>query len=279
MTAATEIAGVPLDRPRIMGILNVTPDSFSDGGKYNHLDTAFAHAVQLKADGADILDVGGESTRPGSDPVPVQEELARVIPVIERLTAEGLGPVSIDTRKVAVMRGAVEAGATLINDVSALTYDPNAVEVAASLDVPVILMHAQGDPKTMQEAPAYDDVVGEVLSYLAGRVATCERAGIVRSKIIADPGIGFGKSLAHNLALLANLQRFHDLDVPLLLGASRKRFIGAIDADASPEQRLGGSLAAVAAGLVAGVQLYRVHDVKETAQFLAVSGAIAANRR
>lgn len=273
------IAGVPLDRPRIMGILNVTPDSFSDGGRFDHLDAAVAHARQMKADGADIIDIGGESTRPGSDPVSLDDELARVIPVIERLAAEGLGPLSIDTRKSQVMSAAVKAGAAIINDVSALSYDPKALTVAAAFKVPVILMHAQGDPKTMQDAPTYSDVVAEVFGYLQERIAACEAAGIGRDLIIADPGIGFGKTLDHNLALLANLVRFRELDVPLLLGASRKRFISMIDPDAPADQRIGGSLAAVAVGVRADVQLFRVHDVKETAQFLAISDAISSNRQ
>ncbi len=274
-----QIAGVPLDRPRIMGILNVTPDSFSDGGHFAALDAAIEHARAMKAAGADFIDVGGESTRPGSDIVPLDKELVRVIPVIEHLVAAGLGPVSIDTRKSDVMRAAVNAGAALINDVSALSYDPKAMATVASLNVPVVLMHAQGDPKTMQDDPHYNDVVEEVFAYLASRIEACEGAGLGRANIIADPGIGFGKTLAHNLDLLANLKRFADLGVPLLLGASRKSFIGKVDDGASVDARLGGSLAAAASGLAAGVNIFRVHDVRETVQFLAVSGAIAANRR
>lgn len=278
MTKAS-LCGLSLDRPRIMGILNVTPDSFSDGGRFVDVDAAVAHARAMKAVGADFIDVGGESTRPGADEVPIDEELARVIPVIERLVAEGLGPVSIDTRKAAVMAAAARAGASLINDVTALTFDEGALNAAAESGLPVVLMHAQGDPKTMQKDPHYDDVVAEVRDYLAARIAECESVGIDRSKIVIDPGIGFGKMLEHNLALMANLDVFEDLGCPLLLGASRKSFIQKIDQGAGAEDRLGGSLAAVAAGLAQGIKLFRVHDVAETAQFIRVSAEIMRNRK
>jgi len=277
MTTGT-LCGLALDRPRIMGILNATPDSFSDGGRFDKIEAALEHAREMKAAGADIIDVGGESTRPGSDEVPAGEELDRVIPVIERLIAEGLGPVSVDTRKADVMREAAKAGAALINDVSALTYDTDALDAVAVSRLPVVLMHAQGDPKTMQDAPHYDDVVGEVRAYLAQRISACEAAGISRDKIIVDPGIGFGKTLEHNLTLLANLGAFTDLG-PVLLGASRKSFIGKIDAGADADMRIGGSLAAVARALPQGVKLFRVHDVRETAQFLNVFHEIMRNRK
>jgi len=278
MTNAS-LCGLSLDRPRIMGILNVTPDSFSDGGRFVDVEAAVAHARAMKAAGANIIDVGGESTRPGADEVPVDEELARVIPVIERLVAEGLGPVSVDTRKAVVMTAAARAGASLINDVTALTFDEDALKAAAESGLPVVLMHAQGDPKTMQQDPHYDDVVVEVRDYLKTRIAECESAGIDRNKIVIDPGIGFGKTLEHNLTLMANLDVFEGLGCPLLLGASRKSFIQKIDEDAGAEQRLGGSLAAVAAGLSQGVKLFRVHDVPETAQFIRVSLEIMRNRK
>ena len=273
------LCGIALDRPRIMGILNVTPDSFSDGGQFVALDAAVAHARAMKEAGADFIDVGGESTRPGAEEIPVDEECARVIPVIERLVGEGLGPVSIDTRKALVMTAAARAGAALINDVTALTFDEGALAAAAQSGLPVVLMHAQGDPKTMQKDPHYDDVVGEVRDYLAARIAACEVVGIPREKIVIDPGIGFGKTLEHNLALMANLDRFDDLGCPLLLGASRKSFIQKIDESAGPADRIGGSLAAVAAGLSAGVKLFRVHDVVETSQFIRVSLEIMCNRK
>jgi len=259
-----------------MGILNVTPDSFSDGGRFDKIEAALEHAREMKAAGADIIDVGGESTRPGSDEVPADKELDRVIPVIERLVAEGLGPVSVDTRKAATMREAAMAGAALINDVSALTYDTDALDAVATSGLPVVLMHAQGDPKTMQDDPHYDDVVAEVRSYLAQRISACEAAGISRDKIVVDPGIGFGKALEHNLTLLANLGAFTDLG-PVLLGASRKSFIGKIDAGADAYMRIGGSLATVAHALHQGVKLFRVHDVQETAQFLKVFREIMRN--
>lgn len=278
MTHAT-LCGLSLDRPRLMGILNVTPDSFSDGGRFVAVETAVAHARAMKAAGADFIDVGGESTRPGADEVSVDEECARVIPVIQRLVAEGLAPVSIDTRKAPVMTAAVRAGAALINDVTALTFDEGALAAAAESGLPVVLMHARGDPKTMQKNPRYGDVVGEVQAHLAARIAACEAVGIARNKIAIDPGIGFGKTLEHNLTLMANLDAFDELGCPLLLGASRKSFIQKIDEGAGADDRLGGSLAAVAAGLSQGVKLFRVHDVAETAQFIRVSAEIMRNRK
>jgi dihydropteroate synthase len=262
-----------------MGILNVTPDSFSDGGRFADVESALAHARAMKAAGADFIDVGGESTRPGAAEVPVDEELARVLPVIERLRAEGLGPISVDTRKARVMREAATAGADLINDVSALTFDPGALPAAAETGLPVVLMHAQGTPETMQKDPRYKDAVAEVHAYLADRIAACVSAGIGKDKIVIDPGIGFGKTLQHNLELLANLARFDDLGCPLLLGASRKSFIQKIEEGAGPDDRLGGSLAAAAAGLEQGVKLFRVHDVAESAQFIRVWLEIMRNRK
>lgn len=258
-----------------MGVVNATPDSFSDGGRFFDPAAAIAHGLKLAADGADILDIGGESTRPGADAVPAGEELRRVMPVIE-----GLGKVdaalSIDTRKPEVARAAIAAGASIWNDVSALTYAPESRETAASLGCKVVLMHAQGDPKTMQIAPRYDDVIEEVYAFLAARIGACEAAGMPRERLIIDPGIGFGKTRDHNLALIAGLARFTDLGCPVLLGASRKRFIASLDRDAPAEARLGGSLAAALAGAARGASIFRVHDVAETRQALAVFGAIGA---
>lgn len=260
------IDSLDLEVPAIMGILNVTPDSFSDGGKFDHVEAALERAREMKRRGAHIIDVGGESTRPGAETLAVVEELERVMPVIEVLLAEGLGPLSIDTRKAEVMEAAAEAGVAMINDVSALTFDGRAIAVAAHSQLPTVLMHSFGDPKTMQANPTYDDVVEEIYSYLAERLETCERAGLDRSLCIVDPGIGFGKTLDHNLVLLANLDRFQSLGVPVMLGASRKSFIGKASRGEEVHERIGGSIASVLAGLERGVQIFRVHDVMETAQ-------------
>ncbi|CAN5511750.1 dihydropteroate synthase [soil metagenome] len=262
-------------RPRVMGIVNVTPDSFSDGGRFFDHDAALAQALRLIEDGAHILDIGGESTRPGAAPVPAQEEIARVVPLIEAIRAISDVAISIDTMKPAVARAAVAAGATIWNDVAALRFVPGAPEVAAELGCEVVLMHMLGQPGTMQDAPRYDDVVAEVEAFLLARALTAMAAGVAREKIWLDPGIGFGKTPAHNVALLAALPRLVALGYPVLLGASRKRFIAALDPlGAEADQRLGGSLAAHLHGAVAGVAAVRVHDVRETAQALAVWGAI-----
>ncbi len=262
-------AGVPVDSPRLMGIVNVTPDSFSDGGDFADADAAVAQARRLAEEGADFVDVGGESTRPGSDPVSPGEERARVLPVIEAL-ADQPAPISIDTRKAAIMTEAAAAGAKVINDVSALTHDPDALGAAAAAGLPVVLMHALGDPKTMQDDPRYDDVLLEVYDFLAARIAVAEAAGIPRGRIAVDPGIGFGKTLEHNLALLKGLSLFHGLGVPVLVGASRKRFIGTLDGQPEAKQRLPGSIAAALIAASQGVQIIRVHDVRETRQALRV---------
>jgi dihydropteroate synthase len=264
-------AGVPMDRPRLMGILNVTPDSFSDGGDFAKAETAVAQARQLVDDGADFVDVGGESTRPGSDPVALEDERARVIPVIEALT-DLAAPISIDTRKAAIMSEAAEKGAKVINDVSALTHDPEALSAAAATGLPVVLMHALGDPKTMQDDPRYEDVLLEVFDFLRARVNAAIAAGIPREHIAVDPGIGFGKTLEHNLSLLKGLSLFHGLGVPVLVGASRKRFIGALSDEPEARQRVPGSIAAALVAAAQGVQLLRVHDVRETRQALQVWG-------
>jgi dihydropteroate synthase len=264
------IAGLSLDRPRIMGIINVTPDSFSDGGLHSEAEAAIAQGLALAAEGADILDIGGESTRPGAAYVPVEEELKRVIPVIEGLRRQTDALISIDTRKAEVMRRAASAGADILNDVSALTHDAEAMQTAAETGLPVILMHAQGDPRTMNDNPQYDDVVLDVFDYLEGRIATCEAVGIPRAKLVVDPGIGFGKHLHHNVAVMASLSLYHALGVPVLLGASRKKLIDHISDVPNPRDRVPGSLAAALAGAAQGVQIIRVHDVAATRQALNV---------
>ncbi len=260
---------IRLDQPQVMGILNVTPDSFSDGGRFDGAEDAIGAGVDMAAAGAAILDVGGESTRPGATLVWEGDEIARVGPVIARLAAGG-NAVSADTRKAEVMRAAIEAGAGMINDVSALTFDPRSVEVMAASSVPVVLMHHQGDPATMQDDPRYGDVLVEVYAWLEERIAFAEAAGIARSRIIVDPGFGFGKSVAHNLALMNGLALFHGLGCPIMIGASRKRTIGALDREAPADQRLAGSLAFALKAAEQGAQLIRVHDVPETVQALRV---------
>jgi dihydropteroate synthase len=262
--------------PLVMGIVNVTPDSFSDGGRHLALEDALAHARRLIAHGADILDIGGESTRPGAEPVAEAEELARVVPLITAIRSESAIPISIDTMKPAVARAAVAAGATMWNDVAALRFAPDAPDVAADLGCQVVLMHMLGEPRSMQTAPRYDDVAGEVEAFLLARAEAAMAAGVAREKIWLDPGVGFGKTLDHNLALLRALPRLAALGFPVLLGASRKRFIAAIDPTANdPADRLGGSLAVALEGARAGVAAVRVHDVAETRQALAVQAAVA----
>jgi dihydropteroate synthase len=270
------LAGLTLDRPRIMGIINVTPDSFSDGGLHASVEAAIAHGLKLAEEGADIIDIGGESTRPGADYVPVDAEIARVIPVIEGLRERTEARISIDTRKAEVMARAAAAGADILNDVSALTHDPEAMAVAAETGLPVILMHAQGDPRTMNDNPQYSDVALDVFDYLETRIAACEAAGIPRAKIVADPGIGFGKHLHHNVAVMASLSLYHALGVPVLLGASRKKLIDHISDVPNPRDRLPGSIAAALAGAAQGVQMVRVHDVAATRQALNVWRAALA---
>ncbi len=262
------IAGLAMDRPRIMGIVNVTPDSFSDGGLHADAAAAVAHGVALAEAGADMLDVGGESTRPGADPVPEEVEIARVRPVIAALGARLDLPVSADTRKAPVARAATGAGAAMINDVSGLTHDlAMAAEVAGS-GAALCLMHSPADPKVMQQRASYADVLLDVYDWLERRLALAERAGIPRSRIVVDPGIGFGKTLAHNLRLLRGLSLFHTLGCPILLGVSRKSFIGAVSGESAPARRVAGSLAVALDAVRQGVQLLRVHDVAETRQAL-----------
>ena len=259
-----DFGGLTLDRPRLMGILNVTPDSFSDGGRFLRPEAAVMQA-RLMATGADIIDIGGESTRPGAVEVAVDAEIQRTAPVIAALRDGGLDlPVSIDTRKAAVAAVSLAAGASWVNDVTALRFDPAMAGVVASSGCPVILMHSIETPLTMQDDPVYDDVLLDVYDALAARIVFAEAAGIARNRIAIDPGIGFGKTLAHNLSLLARLSLFHNLGVPVLLGASRKRFIGTLSAESDAARRLPGSLAVALAGVAQGVQMLRVHDVTET---------------
>lgn len=268
-------AGLSLEHPRIMGIVNATPDSFSDGGDTFEADRAVARALALVEAGADIIDVGGESTRPGSLPVSAEDEIARTRPVVRALAERGIC-VSIDTRHAPVMAAALEAGARIINDVTALEGDADSLRVAASSDAALCLMHMQGAPQTMQADPRYDCAPLDVYDYLAERVAACTTAGIDIGRIAVDPGIGFGKTVDHNLQILAALALYHGLGCPILLGASRKTFIGKLSRGEEPKQRGAGTVAAHLAGLDAGVQIIRVHDVAEAAQALAVWRGIHA---
>ncbi|MBC8036968.1 MAG: dihydropteroate synthase [Rhizobiales bacterium] len=273
-TPRTALGGLAFDRPLIMGIVNVTPDSFSDGGLHALAEDAVAQGLGLAGEGADLLDVGGESTRPGSDGVAEDEELRRVVPVIEGLSRAG-HIVSCDTRKADVMRAAIDAGATVINDVSALQHDPQSAATIAELNCPVVLMHAQGDPKTMQLSPAYDDVALDVHDALESRIEACVAAGISRSKIVIDPGIGFGKTFRHNLDVLNQLTLFHGLGVPLLVGLSRKGFVGALTDEKVAGQRVHGSVGGAVHAALNGAHILRVHDVKATVAALAVALAAA----
>jgi dihydropteroate synthase len=274
MAPRPPFAGLSLDRPRIMGVVNVTPDSFSDGGRYAGRSAAIAHGRALVDAGADIVDIGGESTRPGAVPVSLDEELDRVVPVIEVLAGEGV-LVSIDTRRAPVMRAAVAAGARIINDVTALAGDPASLETAAASGAAIVLMHMQGEPRTMQHDPAYRDAPLDLYDVFAERLAVCRHAGIEPGRIAVDPGIGFGKRDPHNLAILADLALYHGLGCALTLGVSRKSFIGRLSRGEDAEHRLAGSLAAALAGLDRGVQVIRVHDVRETAQAVAIWRAVA----
>ncbi len=260
-----------LNAPKVMGIVNVTPDSFSDGGRFISTDKAIAHAHDLVAQGADILDIGGESTRPGATPVPLDEELSRVIPVIQGLAGIGV-PLSIDTYKPEVMRAAILAGVDIVNDVCAL-QEPKALEIVAASDVGVCLMHMQGRPQNMQQDPQYQDVVQEVYDFLKGRLAAAEQVGIAKARITLDPGFGFGKRTAHNLALLEGLSTLQKLGAPLLIGLSRKSVLGQV-AGADVNERLYASLAASVISVMKGANIVRVHDVKATVEALKVASAV-----
>lgn len=265
--------------PRVMGVVNVTPDSFSDGGRYLGADVAIAHARRLLAEGADILDIGGESTRPGAAPVSVDEEIGRILPVVRAIREQSAALISIDTMKPEVMRAAAAAGASIWNDVAALGFAPSGPAVAAALGCEVMLMHMQGEPGTMQDNPVYADVVGEVCAFLQARADIALAAGVRREAIWVDPGIGFGKSLEHNLQLLANLDRIKALGFNTILGVSRKRFLRAIDPSAvEATDRLGGSLAGALIGAEAGMDVIRVHDVRETVQALKTWSLVRARQ-
>jgi dihydropteroate synthase len=258
-----------LSRPQVMGVLNVTPDSFSDGGRFATTEAALAHARAMMGAGAALIDVGGESTRPGAEPVPVAQELERVLPVIERLVEESAVPVSIDTRHPEVMRAALEAGASMVNDVTALR-SPESLQIVAESNCAVCLMHMQGEPRTMQRAPSYVDVVGEVRSFLAERVAACVAAGIALERLVIDPGFGFGKTLAHNLELLRHLGSLGER--PVLVGLSRKSMVARLTGDADP---LPGSLALAVVAALQGARLVRAHDVGPTVAALKIVAAMA----
>jgi dihydropteroate synthase len=261
-------------RTHIMGILNVTPDSFSDGGRYADAEPALAHARDMAAAGADIIDIGGESTRPGAAPLAQEEELRRIIPLIERLSAELTVPISVDTYKSSVAKKAIEAGAAIVNDISGLRFSPDMANVVADTGVAVVIMHIKGTPRDMQQNPVYDDVVGAVMAYLEEGIEIAVKAGVDREKILIDPGIGFGKTLEHNLIILNRLEEFRALGRPILLGPSRKKFIGTVLGIPVPEQRVDGTAAAVALGIERGARVLRVHDVARMAQVAKMTDAI-----
>jgi len=272
-------------RTCIMGVVNVTPDSFSDGGKYLSIDTAVAHGERLFREGADILDIGGESTRPFSDPVSAGEEIRRVVPVIRELVRRVSIPVSIDTKKAVVAKDAIDAGASIVNDISALKADPDMADLVAQAGVPVVLMHMQGTPKTMQKAPAYRNLISDITKFLAEAIAYAENHGIPRAKIIIDPGIGFGKTVAHNLSLIKNLAAFNALDTPLLIGPSRKAFIRSIinkkHPDAvKPDSQIveTGTQAAIAAAILHGAHIVRVHNAADSRATAGIMDAIKTAR-
>ncbi|TCL08630.1 dihydropteroate synthase [Shimia isoporae] len=275
MTAQrSSVSGLDLSRPQIMGILNVTPDSFSDGGQHVGASAARAHAVRMMGHGAALIDVGGESTRPGAEQVDIEEEISRTAPAIRAIRQESEVPISIDTRKAAVAKAAISAGATLVNDVAGFTFDPDLAPLAATHGVPVCVMHAQGDPQTMQANPRYDDVLLDVYDFLETQVEALIGLGIARDHIVVDPGIGFGKTLQHNLDLLGRISLFHSLGCAVLLGASRKRFIGTIGNAPLASDRAPGSIAVALEAVAQGVQIVRVHDVAETAQALGLWQAV-----
>ena len=265
------------ERTKIMGILNVTPDSFSDGGRFHNFDSAVAHAEKMAEDGADIIDVGGESTRPGSDPVPVEDEAARVVPVIEHLAKNLSVPISIDTCKAEIARRAVEAGAEIINDISALRFDPRMMDVAREAGCPIVLMHMRQTPKDMQRDPHYDALIPEVISFLRERITSCVEAGIDPEQIIVDPGIGFGKTVEHNLEIIRELDRFRALGRPILIGTSRKSTVGAV-LDAEVDERIEGTAATVAVAITRHAHIVRVHDIQEMARVAKMTDAIMGRK-
>jgi dihydropteroate synthase len=273
----TSICGIGFDAPSLMGILNVTPDSFSDGGQHFDPTDALNRARAMQTAGAAIIDVGGESTRPGADEVAMDEEISRTAPVIAALRAETDLPISIDTRKAPVAKAAHQVGANLVNDVAGFTFDPALASFCAQYALPVCVMHAQGTPEIMQIDPRYDNVALDIYDYLFERIEALVDTGISRNQIIVDPGIGFGKTLEHNLTLLQNMSLFHGLGCPILLGASRKRFIGTLSGEADAGKRVNGSIAVALAGVAQGIQMLRIHDVKETAEALALWRAATGN--
>ncbi len=262
----------------IMGILNITPDSFSDGGHYFDETSAINKALQMIEDGADIIDIGGESTRPGSEPVPVEEELRRILPVIKAIAGEIKIPVSIDTYKSEIAKRALDAGASMVNDISGLRFDPEMAKVVSDYKVPVVIMHIKGSPKIMQHKPVYDALIPEIMEYLRQSITIAREAGISDDIIMIDPGLGFGKTFEHNLGIIHNLHEFTLLEKPVLIGPSRKAFIGKILGDVPPEERLEGTAAAVAISIMNGANIVRVHDVKEMAKVARVADAIKRKR-
>lgn len=273
--------GITLDfskRTYIMGVLNVTPDSFSDGGLYFEKDVAIEHALKLIEDGADIIDIGGESSRPGSLPVPVEEEIRRTIPVITELTKKTRIPISIDTYKAKVAKEALDAGASIVNDISGLRFDPEMASVVAKNNVPIILMHIKGTPNNMQINPTYEALIPEIIDYLRGSIQLCRKSGIPDQNIIIDPGIGFGKTLEHNLEIIANLKEFTSLGKPIAIGVSRKAFIGKILGDVPTSKRLEGTASAVAISIFNGANIVRVHDVLEMSKVVKIADAIKTHR-
>lgn len=267
------ICGIEMARPSVMGILNITPDSFSDGGQFDSVDSVVARASAMVKQGADILDIGGESTRPGADTVSIEDEISRVVPVISAIRGAMSAPISIDTRKSAVAEAALAAGAGLVNDVSAFGYDKAMAGYVAATDAPVCLMHAQGSPETMQNDPTYQNVVLDVYDALSDRVAKAEAAGISRDRILVDPGIGFGKTLDHNLALLRNISLFHGLGCAILLGVSRKKFIGTLSGAEVASERVAGTIGVTLGAVMQGVQMHRVHDTKEVNEAMSLWAA------
>ena len=263
-------------RTHIMGILNLTPDSFSDGGLFTDVDRAVEYALEMEADGADIIDIGGESTRPGAEPVSEAEELARVLPVIERVAAQSLVPISIDTYKAPVAREALAAGASIVNDISGLRFDRDMASVVAEADAGLVIMHIKGEPRNMQKNPFYEDVIGEISSYLTESKHMAFEAGVSEEQIVIDPGIGFGKRVEDNLHIIHELAKFHKLASPILIGPSRKSFIGHV-LDLPIDQRLEGTAAAVAISIFNGAHIVRVHDVKEMKRVAMMADAIKRN--
>ena len=266
------------ETPAIMGILNITPDSFSDGGQHFDAEFAIQKAIEMEKNGADIIDIGGESTRPGAEEISADEETSRILPVFEGLAGKISIPISVDTRKSEVAKAAIQAGAELVNDVSAMTFDPKMMEVVKNFNVPVILMHHLGNPQTMQDNPIYQDVIQEIFEFLSNRIEFCIQNGIDSEKIIIDPGIGFGKRLEDNLRIIRNLKEFHSLQKPVLLGASRKSFIGKI-METEVKDRMEGSLAAAVIGVQNGAHILRVHDVLETKKAVSVANGILQGRK